>query len=96
MSYLVSTKRSYIDPSQLPEVERTTLLRISRFLRPYARHAALVLVSVCLTAGVSAVPPLVIRRVVDHSIPEGRLPELFLLSALMVVGPLLGGLLGIL
>jgi ATP-binding cassette subfamily B protein len=76
-------------------LERTTLSRILGYFRPYRRQVAWVMGSVALAALAGGAPPLLIKRIVDHSIPEHRTSELVWLCVGMVVGPLLAGLLGV-
>jgi ATP-binding cassette subfamily B protein len=95
MVSLPSSKKTYIDPRELPDVERATLRRIFSYLRPYRGYALLVLLSITCAALLGAVPPLFIKRIVDHAIPERNMRMLLWLCAGMVVGPLLGGLLGV-
>jgi len=92
---LPSAKKTYLDPSALPELERATLGRIFSYLRPYRRHAFLVLLSITGAALLSALPPLFIKRIVDQAIPERQVRLLLLLCAGMALGPLLAGLLGV-
>jgi ATP-binding cassette subfamily B protein len=51
--------------------------------------------SVALGAMAGGLPPLFIKRIVDHAIPGHRTTELALLCAGMVLGPMLQGLLGV-
>ena len=95
MVSLPSSKKTYIDPRELPEVERATLRRIFSYLRPYRFYAFLVLLSITCAAMLNALPPLFIKRIVDHAIPERQTKLLLLLCAGMVVGPLCAGLLGV-
>jgi ATP-binding cassette subfamily B protein len=95
MVTLTSTKKTYIDPRDLPDVERATLRRIFSYLRPYRLYAFLVLASIGGAALLNAVPPLFIKRIVDQAIPEKDLDLLYLLCAGMVAGPLFAGLLGV-
>ena len=92
---LTSTRRSHIDPSDLPEVQRATLRRILSYLRPYRRSAMLVVASILAGALFGLVPPLCIKRIVDHALPLHRRGELLLLCGGMIAGPLLAGLLGV-
>src|SRR3954447_19145626 len=92
MVTVASTRKSYIDPRDLPEVERATVRRILGCLRPYGKQVALVLASMLLCSMLNLVPPLLIERTVDHAIPSGDKNELWLLCALMVAGPLVAGL----
>ena len=76
-------------------IERATLSRILGYFRPYRRQAFLVMGSVALAALAGGLPPLLIKRLVDHAIPQHQFGELALLCAGMVVGPLLAGLLAV-
>ena len=69
MPAAISTKKSVIDPRDLPEIERATLRRIFSFLRPYRRQAFLVLASIVRAALRGALPPLFLKRIVDQAIP---------------------------
>ena len=95
MSAAISTKKSVIDPRDIPEIERATLGRIFSFLRPYRRQALLVLGSIVLAALCGALPPLFLKRIVDQAIPQRQLTLLFMLCGGMALGPLLAGLLGV-
>ncbi len=95
MDALVSMKKSVIDARDLPEVERATLRRISTYLRPYRRLAALVAVCIVGAAMLNSLPPLFVRHIVDHAIPERNLRLLYILCAGMVAGPLCAGLLAV-
>jgi len=95
VSAAISTKKSVIDPRDIPDIERATLGRIFAFLRPYRRQALLVLGSIILAALCGALPPLFLKRIVDHAIPERQLKLLFLLCGGMALGPLVAGLLGV-
>ena len=95
MSLPISTKKTKIDPRDLPEIERATMRRIFSFLRPYRRQGMLVLASIIFAALCGAMPPLFLKRIVDHAIPEGRVGLLFLLCGGMALGPLVAGLLGV-
>ncbi len=82
-------------PEPATAIERAKLARISSYFRPYRRHVSWVMLSVALAALAGGLPPLLIKRLVDHSIPERRTSELLLLCAGMIAGPLLAGLLGV-
>ena len=95
MSTLVSSKKTYIDPRDLPPVEVSILRRILTYLHPYRRDAALVLIAVLLSAFLSLLPPFLVRRAVDEAIPAGNLRLLFLLCAAIIGSALVAGLLGV-
>jgi ATP-binding cassette, subfamily B, bacterial len=93
---LTTTRRSHIDPKDLPEVQRATLRRIFTYLRPYRAQSLLVVFSIIAASVAGLTPALCVKRVVDDAIPHHARGELVVLSALMIAGPLLAGLLGVL
>jgi len=95
MVTLANTRRSHIDPKDLPEVQRATLRRIFSYLRPYRRAALLVVVSIIASALLGLIPALCIERIVDHAIPHHHRGALLLLCGGMIAGPLVAGLLGV-
>ena len=62
MPAVLSTKKSVIDPRDMPDIERATMRRIFSFLRPYRRQALLVIGSIVLAALCGALPPLFLKR----------------------------------
>jgi ATP-binding cassette, subfamily B, bacterial len=76
-------------------IERATLSRILRYFRPYRRQVVWVMSSIALAALAGGLPPLFIKRIVDHAIPRHNYGELAWLCTGMVVGPLLAGLLAV-
>src|SRR4029079_17886059 len=101
MSTVVSTKKSYIDPKDLPRLDRTTLRRTFSYLRPYRRQSALVVLTVAVGACLDLFPPLFMKAVVDllSKVVAGQtraeLGELWLLCAAMVIGPLIANMLNL-
>lgn len=101
MSSFVSTKKSYIDPQQLPPVERAMLRRIFSHLLPYRRSAAAILLCVVAGALLNLLPPLFVKEIVDYLeavLDHAQPPEvgrLLLLCLGMVLGPLAAGLIGV-
>jgi ATP-binding cassette subfamily B protein len=90
---VTSTKKSYIDPRDLPEVDRATLARILTYLGPYRWRVALVVTIIVVCALLNLLPPLLVKQVVDRAIPGRDLRLLLILCAGMMAGPLLAGLL---
>ena len=76
-------------------IERVTLSRILGYFKPYRRQVFWVVTSIGLAALAGGLPPLFIKRIVDHSIPQHQTRELAWLCLGMVLGPLLAGLLGV-
>ncbi len=77
------------------DIDRATLSRILKYFRPYRRQVAMVMGSITLAAVAGGLPPLFIKRIVDHAIPKNDVSELLLLCGGMVLGPLFAGLLGV-
>jgi ATP-binding cassette, subfamily B, bacterial len=92
---VTTTRRSYIDPNDLPEVQRATLRRIFTYLRPYRMQTAFVVLAIVIAAVLGLTPPLCIKLIVDEAIPTGDRTKLILLTVAMVAGPLIAGLLGV-
>jgi ATP-binding cassette subfamily B protein len=76
-------------------LERVTLSRILSYFRPYRRQVVWVVLSIAVAALAGGLPPLFIKRIVDHSIIQHQTRELGWLCLGMVLGPLLAGLLGV-
>ncbi len=88
---VVTMKRTRIDPDNLPEVDRGTLRRIFSYLRPYRRRTLLVITIMIVAAVLNLLPPLLIKRIVDHAIPDRDMRLVLLLCGGMIAGPLLAG-----
>ena len=95
MVTVTTTRRSHIDPKDLPEVQRATLRRIFTYLRPYRAQTIMVILAILVVAALGLVPSLCIKQIVDVAIPARDRTSLLLLVVAMAVGPLLAGLLGV-
>ena len=60
----------YDEPGRAPVLSRGALLRIARYFRPYLREALLITVCILATALLGLIPPLLVRDVIDHAIPN--------------------------
>jgi len=92
---VTSTRRSHIDPKDLPEVQRATLRRIFTYLRPYRAQTAMVISAIVVASGLGLAPSLCIKEIVDTAIPHHDRTELLWLTGAMVAAPLVVGLLGV-
>lgn len=63
--------------------------------RPYRRALLGVLVTVIVISGLSVVPPILIRELIDKAIPQSDIRYLTLLGMAMVAVPLLNALVGV-
>jgi ATP-binding cassette subfamily B protein len=70
--------------------------RTGRFLLPYWRRLALILVTVSVAAGLGVIPPLLVRAIVDDAIPASDRTLLLKLSLGVVGAALAIGLAGVL
>ena len=95
MVTVASTRRSHIDPKDLPEIQRATLRRILRYLRPYRGRTILVVISIIGASLLGLVAPMSIRAIVDDAIPRHDRVELMELSGLMIGAPLVAALLSV-
>jgi ATP-binding cassette, subfamily B, bacterial len=88
-------RRTYIDPSTLPSVEKGTLRRILTQLGPYRVRVALVVSCIVFGAVLNLAPAWFVKQIVDEAIPRHDYRSLAVFCALMVAGPLVAGLLQI-
>jgi len=84
-------------PEEGPRVplSRNVLRRIARYFKPYHGRACLVLVCVGVATAIGLVPPLLVRAILDHVIPNGNIPLLTWLVIAMICAPLVSGLIGV-
>jgi ATP-binding cassette, subfamily B, bacterial len=69
--------------------------RAVRLFRPYVKLLSGIFVLALAAAVIGLAPPLVMREIIDHAIPDGDRSGLYRLAALMVLLPLAAGLLGV-
>ena len=86
---------SYGDAPKGVRLRRQDMIRIGRYLLPAWRTSVLILVCIAVTSVLGLVPPLLIRDVIDHAIPEKNGRLLNELVGLMIALPLLSGLIGV-
>ncbi|NNC75498.1 MAG: ABC transporter ATP-binding protein [Acidimicrobiia bacterium] len=86
----------YDEEQDRPEVDRALLRRVLSYGRPYRNRLTLVLVTILIISGVSVVPPLLMRRLLDVAIPEGDLGMVTMLGIGMVLVPIINGIIGVL
>ena len=72
-----------------------SLGRILAYARPYRRYVVVTSLLVLVTALLGLVPPLLVRRAIDTSIPGRDTSELYLLVGAMVAFPVVGALLSV-
>ncbi|MFO7538711.1 MAG: ABC transporter ATP-binding protein [Chloroflexota bacterium] len=77
-------------------ITRELLWRIWAFTRPYRGRISLLLLTIILISGLSLVPPLLFRDLIDVAIPNADYGRLNLLALGMISIPILNGIIGIL
>jgi ATP-binding cassette subfamily B protein len=75
-----------MDPDELrkAQVSRASLRRIARFVAPYRMLLAVYLLAIVAAAVIGIVPPLLVKRLIDHAIPRHDLGSVNMLAAGMV------------
>lgn len=85
----------YDEEQDRPEFSRDLLLRVWDYARPYRSGIILILLTILGISLLSLIPPLLIRDLIDHALPERDVSRLNLLALGMVTVPLVNGLLGV-
>ena len=85
----------YDEEQDKPSFDRAVLRRVVSYANPYRVELALVFLTIILITGVTLLPPLLIRDLLDRAIPEENLGRVTVLGLLMVAVPLVNGILGV-
>ena len=89
---------SYIshDPSQgKPRVDRKLLRRVLEYARPYWWMVLVVLVAIVAISLIELLPPLILRQLIDVTLPTKDLQQLTLLALALLAIPVLSGLIDV-
>lgn len=84
------------ETDERPDIDRALLGRVWEYGRPYRLLLAGTLVTVLVISGLSVVPALLTRAMIDEAIPNGDLGLLSLLGLGMVAIPIINALIGVL
>lgn len=85
----------YDEEQDHPEVSSDLLRRVAKYARPYWKGVLLILVTIAGVSILSLLPPLLIRDLIDHALPESDTNRLNLLALGMIAVPVINGLLGV-
>ena len=85
----------YDEEQDQPKVDRDLLRRVATYARPYWKWVAATLLTMIVISILSIIPPLLIRDLIDHAIPEGDIARITQLALAMIAIPLLNGLFGV-
>ncbi len=84
---------SYISaPSEKPKVTRELLKRVMAYSRPYLKQIAGMLFLILLSTGLTLLTPLILRDLIDRTIPSKNINRLVLLALALLLIPALGGI----
>lgn len=85
----------YDEEQDQPKVNRDLLRRVATYAKPYWKWVAATLLTMIVISILSIIPPLLIRDLIDHAIPEGDIARITQLALAMIAVPLLNGLFGV-
>ena len=83
------------DEKSSPQLDRALLLRVWEYARPYRWQTALVLGLIGASTLVGLAPPLLMRQLLDTTLPTRNYSQLNLVALALVAVPLINGLLGV-
>ena len=86
----------YDEEQDRPEISRRLLGRVIAYARPYRRQLLIVLATIFVISGLTLVPPLLMRDLLDSAIPNEDLGRVTFLGIGMILVPLLNGGFGVL
>jgi len=78
-----------------PKVSKSLLKRVLDYAKPYRFHILGMLVLILLTSALGLISPLILRELIDKTLPEKDLNKLVFLAFALLVVPILKGALGI-
>ncbi len=89
-------RRSLLASEERPRLTWSLLKRVLAYALPYRRRIAALLCIILLMTGVNLIQPLILRDLIDRTIPEGDFQRLIWMSLLLLVIPMVGGFLAVL
>ena len=87
-SYLSST-------DEKPKVTLGLLRRVLGYSKPYRWQLAGMLVLILFSTGLTLLTPLILRDLIDKTIPSGNVSRLLLLAIALLLIPVVGGMIGV-
>ncbi len=83
---------SYISASgERPKITRQLLNRVFTYAWPYRKHIAGMLVMILISSGLTLIAPLIMRDLIDRTLPNRDLNRLMWLSVALLAVPLIRG-----
>jgi ATP-binding cassette subfamily B protein len=88
--------RSYLKSGdEKPKVTRKLLMRVLGYSKPYRWKLVAMLVLILGSTGLTLLTPLILRDLIDKTIPSGNLSRLTFLAVSLLLIPVVGGVLGV-
>jgi ATP-binding cassette subfamily B protein len=78
-----------------PAVSRSLLSRVWDFARPYRFRVIALLLTILVITGLSLIPPIILKELIDDALPNGDVQQLNRLALALIAVPLLSGLFGV-
>ncbi len=78
-------------PTEKPKVTRSLLKRVLAYGRPYRWQIIIMLVAILISTGLTLLTPLILRDLIDRTIPSGNVNRLVMLALALLLIPSLGG-----
>ena len=82
-------------PDEKPKVTWGLMRRVLTYAKPYTGQMVGMLLLILLSSGLGLLTPLIIRDLIDRTIPAGDMRRLIMLSAALLFVPLIDGGLGV-
>ena len=82
-------------PTEKPKVTWDLMKRVLDYSKPYRTQIIGMLVMILFNTGLTLLTPLILRDLIDHTLPAGDLNRLVLLSVALLLIPAAGGLVNV-
>jgi ATP-binding cassette subfamily B protein len=76
-------------PDERPSITLELLRRVMRYAAPYHWHIVAMLLLILLSTGISLLTPLIMRDLIDKTIPSGNITRLFWLAVALLALPIM-------
>jgi len=78
-------------PGGRPKLTRALLKRVLDYALPYRKQSIFTLILILLSAGLTLLSPLILRDLIDKTLPEKNIPRLIFLAVTLLLIPAIGG-----
>lgn len=80
---------------ETPKVSRTLLKRVMDYALPYRKHIIWMLILILMTSALSLISPLILRELIDRTLPDKNINNLVWLALALLFVPIISGALRI-